>query len=381
VKRLALVVVMACSSAPDPVAPLPTTPVDAPVVDAPAPAPAPAPVDAVPAVTTPTAAKPRPWLKGNTHTHAKPSGDSTTPIPEVIAWYEAHGYDFIALTDHNRVSEVDADTTGKPYVRNPTTATGLIVLSGIELTFNPDVCLPQDPGMKCRIHANGLGVTKRPVDKLEWADRQTDQRVAMYERALTTIADLGGLAQLNHPQWQWGMTSDVLNALALRGFKLVEIENRQFDNWNAGDGLHPSTEALWDAALTAGIELWGVASDDAHHYQADGGGRYPAGGGWVMVRAERDPAAILAALAAGEFYATTGVTLSRAEAEAGELVVEVDPSSPGEHAIAFYSQGQLVHAVVARSARVAIPRGGYVRAVVRRQTDGAKAWVQPARVR
>ena len=54
------------------------------------------------------APQPVEWLRGSTHVHALPSGDSKVPIADVMAWYAAHGYDFIVLTDHNRVSEVDA---------------------------------------------------------------------------------------------------------------------------------------------------------------------------------------------------------------------------------------------------------------------------------
>ena len=39
----------------------------------------------------------------------------------------------------------------------------------------------------------------------------------------------------------------------------------------------------------------------------------PAGGGWIMVDAPRDPRAILAAIEEGRFYASTGVVLARAE--------------------------------------------------------------------
>jgi hypothetical protein len=347
---------VACSSSPTPITPVPL------------PLPLPPPPDAAVAVVIPDAAPaPLPWLKGSTHVHARPSGDSKTEIADVIAWYEKHGYDFIVLTDHNRVSEYAGDTTGKVAVHAP--PTGLIVLAGIELTFNPSVCLPQDLGTKCRIHVNGLGVTARPVDKVEWADRKTELRIDMYARGLDEVTQLGGIAQLNHPQWEWGMQPDLL----------IEIANAQFTNWNVGDAVHPSVESLWDSALSAGQELWGVASDDAHQYQEDGGGRYPAGGGWVMVHAARDPDAIKAALAAGRFYASTGVTLARAEGIHDELVVEVDAASPGDHTITFIANGVLVNAVAARSARAVIPAGGYVRAVVRRTADGAMAWVQPAR--
>ncbi|MBA2538335.1 MAG: CehA/McbA family metallohydrolase, partial [Deltaproteobacteria bacterium] len=266
------------------------------------------------------------WLRGSTHVHAKASGDSKTPIPDVIAWYEAHGYDFIAITDHNQVSELDTaiDTTGKPWLRDP--SRGLIVLSGIELTQNANGCLPAgDASGKCRIHVNLIGTTARPRAKLKgWLDNTEKQRLVLYGNALAAAKPLGGIAQLNHPQWFWGMNPDLLVELAKRGVVLYEVWNRAFAKWNVGDSTHPSTEALWDAALARGATLWGVAADDAHHY--DGGGKYPAGGAWVMVKARRDPQAIVDALAAGRFYASTGVSLARAETERGELVVEIAQS-------------------------------------------------------
>jgi hypothetical protein len=314
------------------------------------------------------------WLKGSTHVHAKPSGDSSEPIDKVIAWYEAHGYDFIALTDHNRVTEVAGDTSGQIAVRAP--ASGLIVLAGIELTHNPSGCMPPgDKSKKCRIHVNVLGVTARPVGKLEWAERHSHERIDMYQAALVTAKTLGGsVVQINHPQWYWGMTGDLLGEVAHRGAQLVEVANVQFGKWNAGDVDHPSTEALWDAALVKGATIWGVASDDAHDYEGHHG-KYPAGGGWVVVKARRDPQAILAALAAGHFYASTGVVLTRAEVDAGELVVEAEP---GTYTIEWIENGKQVDTVKARSARRALPQSGYVRAVVTRD-DGKRAWVQPAR--
>jgi hypothetical protein len=335
-----------------------------------------APIDAMPPDAA-AAQSPEVWLRGNTHVHAKPSGDSREPIPNVIAWYEQHGYDFIALTDHNRVSEVDPGTTrGKPWVR--ASATGLIVLAGIELTHNPSDCVPKGDD-KCRIHVNAIGVTGRPDAKLEWAERRSNQRVDMYNAAIVATRALGGsLVQINHPNWHWGMTPEVMVEVARRGARLVEIANSQFASWNAGDKDHPSVETIWDAALAKGVELWGVASDDAHDYAADGSGKYPAGGGWIMVKARRDPQAILDALYAGHFYASTGVTLARAEADADELVVEVAPGTSNTYTISFIENGKLVATVNGPSGRRQVPLTGYVRAVVTRD-DGKKAWVQPVR--
>jgi hypothetical protein len=317
------------------------------------------------------------WLKGSTHVHARASGDSSEPNARVIAWYEEHHYDFIVLTDHNRVTELDAsgDTHGQITLRDP--RAGLIVFSGIELTHNPIGCMPVgDPSRNCRIHVNLLGPLARPGGRLEWAERRSHARVDMYRAAMAAQAALGGLAQINHPQWLWGMTPELLVELAHRGMPLVEIANSAFSKWNAGDTTHPSTEALWDAALVRGATLWGVASDDAHDYQ--GHGKYPPGGGWIAVHARRDPRAILAALAAGRFYASDGVVLDRAEVEGDDLVVAVDPAASGGYTIDFIENGRRVASLPGRVGRRTVPAVGYLRAVVTRD-DGRHAWVQPAR--
>jgi hypothetical protein len=316
------------------------------------------------------------YLKGSTHVHAAPSGDSRTHVPGVIAWYEAHGYDFIVLTDHNRVTRIDADVG--PAVRFPDK--GLVVLAGIELTYNPGACdpPPPEPDGRCRIHVNGLGVLTRPEGKIEWADRKATTRIGMYRAALRWIEAAGGIVQINHPQWHWGTSSELLAMLAGEGVHLVEIANVQFARWNAGDAKRPSMEQLWDAVLTAGGTMWGVATDDAHDYAPDGSGKYPAGGGWIMVDAPREPSAIRAAIDAGRFYASTGVILTRAEVF--EDMLEVDVAGGEAHVIRFIGAGGLtISEVTGTSGRLPLTGlRGYVRVVVERK-DGARAWVQPVR--
>jgi hypothetical protein len=360
VKRALFVAILGCSS-PD--TQRTTTPSIAQIVADAAAAVIADTADATPAVAT---ISEEVWLRGTTHVHAQPSGDSGTPVVEVIQWYVQHRYDFIVLTDHNRVT--------------PAQSAQLIVIPGIELTHNRKGCEPAgDDSGNCRIHVNALGVTARPEGKLEWTDYSEKQRAPLYQKAFLVARGLGAsVIQINHPQYYWGMTADVMNAIG-KDAQLVEIANQQFNKWNDGDATHLSTEALWDAALASGIMIWGVATDDAHDYQTDGGGKYPAGGGWVMVKARRDPAAILAALAAGRFYSSTGVTLSRAERVGDELVVEVAAGTPNQHTIVFIENGKTVATSNGPNARRAIPRTGYVRAVVVRD-DGKKAWVQPVRL-
>jgi hypothetical protein len=318
------------------------------------------------------------WLRGSTHVHAAPSGDSTTPIPDVIRWYEQHNYDFIFLTDHNKVSELGSgyDTHGQVAIRAP--ARGLIVLAGVELTHNPVGCEPPgDKSKRCRIHINALGVTERPTGKIDWAPRRTHDRVTKYQAAFDTARRLGAaLIQINHPQWFWGMTPAVLVELCHRGATLFEIANIQFAKWNAGNADHPSTEALWDDALASGALLWGVASDDAHSY-GKAKGPWPAGGAWIEVKARRDPQAIVDAIGRGRFYSSTGVELARADVDGGDLVVEVAPGQAATTTV-WIENGHEVDRVAGATARRALPQAGYLRAVVQRD-DGARAWVQPAR--
>jgi hypothetical protein len=359
----ALAVLAGCAGAPRPSEPAPPPPIDAGP-------------DAIAIAAPPPLPPPPRWLRGSTHVHAAPSGDSTTDPAAVIAWYRDHGYDFFVLTDHNRVTTVAPAGLGRLATDDDPAAP--LVLAGIELTYNPAVCdaPPPPPGGKCRIHVNALGVTGRPDGKLAWADRAATTRRAMYAAALAATATLGGLAQLNHPGWHWGLTPDLLGALAADGVVLFELANVQFTRWNVGDPEHPGLEAQWDLALGAGATVWAVASDDAHSY--DGHGKYPAGGGWVMVDAARDADAIIGALAAGRFYASTGVTLARAAAYGDDLVVEV-AGDPAGHTIAFVVDGAVVARHPGPLARHPIPpAGSYVRATVTR-ADGAQAWVQPVR--
>jgi hypothetical protein len=140
--------------------------------------------------------------------------------------------------------------------------------------------------------------------------------------------------------------------------------------------------------LTAGGDVFGTATDDAHHYYdartvgASGHDVFPGDLGFVMVHAEKQPAAIRAALQRGDFYASTGVLLRRVEAGPDRLEIEVDDRSPGTHRFAFIGAGgKVLSRAQGRRATFSLTaaQGGYVRALIE---DGAghRAWTQPIRV-
>src|SRR5688572_6489588 len=46
------------------------------------------------------------WYKGQLHTHTLNSDGDSTP-DDVVRWYREHGYNFVAITDHNYLTSID----------------------------------------------------------------------------------------------------------------------------------------------------------------------------------------------------------------------------------------------------------------------------------
>lgn len=328
--------------------------------------------DAPAAPAAPVVASPG-WLKGQLHLHSNASGDSETPPEQVARWYAAHGYDFIVFTDHNRVTEV-------PGVGE------MLVMPGVELTQNLEVCDPPPPAnMQCLLHVNALAVDMGRLDAAAAIEEpRSVDRVARYEHGMRVTEALGGVAQLNHPNFHLAATQDDLLRLARSGLRLFEVANEAWDSNNEGDATHPSTEAMWDHVLGQGVRLYGTATDDAHHYddaervRAAGKSVFTGDLGFVMVRAARDPAAIRDALARGEFYASTGVVLEDVSFADGVLEVRVSPTSEGPVEVRFIADGAVVKTTRESVARYDTTKREhtYVRATV---VDGQRhtAWVQP----
>jgi hypothetical protein len=317
------------------------------------------------------------FLKGQLHLHTNNSGDSATPPADAVRWYAAHGYDFIVVTDHNRIT-VEHSTPS------------MLVIPGVELTQNVEHCVPPPPvGLRCLLHVNALFVTPPPDGRIPASPATGPSRFELYHRALETTRRLGGIAQLNHPNFHYAADAPLVALLARDGLILLEIANRSWDSNDVPDDKsRPSSEAIWDAVLTAGGDVFGTATDDAHHYYdaRDAGARgrdvFPGDLGFVMVRAEKQPAAIRAALARGDFYASTGVLLGRVDRVGDRLEIEVDGRSPGAHRFTFVGAGgRVLSRAQGRAASFALDaaRGGYVRAVIE-DAAGRRAWTQPVHV-
>lgn len=259
------------------------------------------------------------WVKGNTHAHTRNSDGNESPR-RVMRWYLDHDYQFLAISDHDVVTDVtylDSD-------RND----DFILIPAMEITRSLG---------PLRIHVNALNPQRAiPTAAVGRTAAETLQNSVDAARAA------GAVPQVNHPQWRWSLTAE--DMLALRGARLFELLNVNRDSNNFAAGGKPGTEELWDTLLSQGMVLYGVASDDTHDYLGDFtlGLSYP-GKGWVMVRvAELTPDAVCAALEKGDFYASTGVELADVRVTDKEYRLTITPLGDTTYTTRFIGRNGVV---------------------------------------
>ena len=296
------------------------------------------------------------WYKGNTHTHTINSDGDSTP-DEVTKWYREHGYQFLVLTDHNVFTPVDALNTLFGVEEQ------FLVIKGEEIT---------DPLNGKPLHINGLDVNTRV------APQGGTSVVDVLQRDVDAIRAAKGIPHINHPNFGWAITRDELQQV--RNYRLLEIYNGHPRVNNLGGGGVPGMEEVWDALLSNGTLVYGIAVDDAHTFKDPWNTSMPLPGrGWVVVRAPRlEARAILDALERGEFYASTGVALADYQVTARQMTVKVDAASFAKYRVQFIGKGgRVLRESLEPSATYDI-RGdeGYVRARVL-ESNGRMAWCQP----
>ena len=308
----------------------------------------------------PPAPAPR-WWKGNLHTHTFWSdGDD---FPEMVAeWYRTHGYHFLALSDHNLVQQGRrfdkeaalvkkggaevvtryVDRFGSDWVeRRGSGADAEIRLKPLDefralveergrfILLPAEEISDSAEGVPVHINATNLRDPLPPA-----GGRSVSETISANLRAVEEQATKAGreiLAHLNHPNFGWAVTAeDLAHAVLERHF---EVHNGHPAVNQLGDDDHPSIERVWDIANTIRLvalgapPLYGIATDDSHHYHGRPSGARP-GRGWTMVRATHlTPEHLVRALRAGDAYASTGVTLRDVRFDPGtrRLRVEIEP--------------------------------------------------------
>ena len=302
------------------------------------------------------------WWKGNLHTHTFWSDGDDFP-ESVVAWYKDHGYHFLALSDHNVLSEgerwVDAEkhSNGRvvaalpkyrgrfgPWVEEKTAGDRPMVrlkpLSEFRSLFeHPGRFLMiqseeiTDKYDKLPVHLNATNLREliKPQGGNSIVEVLQNNVNAVLEQRRRTGQPM--FVHINHPNFGWGLKPEDL--IGIKGEKFFEVYNGHSGVRNYGDKDHVSTERMWDIVLAArltqpgGEILYGLGTDDAHNYHQFGVGKVNPGRGWVMVRARHLTAeAIVAAMERGDFYASTGVRLRDVGSNGRRVAVCIDPE-PG----------------------------------------------------
>lgn len=314
---------------------------------------------AVSAATTParqeSAASGR-WYKGNTHTHTLNSDGDSTP-DEVVRWYREHGYAFVILTDHNYLTSVD----GLNALHGADDK--FLVIKGEEVT---------NSFAKKPLHINGLNTSTRV------GPQGGSSLVDVLQRSVDAIRHANGIPHINHPNYEWAITRDEL--LQVSNYRHVEIFNGHPRVNNVGGGGVPGMEEVWDAMLSSGRTVYGLAVDDAHTFKDPGNPDVPGPGrGWIVVRAPRlDLTAIMGAIERGDFYASTGVELTDYQASAKRIAVTVKATAVSKYRVQFIGKGGRLLKEALEPVATYEPRGdeGYVRVRVL-ESNGRTAWCQP----
>lgn len=332
------------------------------------------------AAQTPEAAASPRWFKGNLHTHSLWSdGDD---YPEMIAdWYKRAGYHFLGISDHNVVQ------VGTRWfeLKAPVSIGGTVnqrgggpVLDKYVRRFGPD-------WVEVREEAGKRSVRLKPLEEyrslLEESGRflmiPSEEITSSWKRPKTaTTPEMGGpvhinitnprelvppsdadnavtvmdrvleaveaqrtktgqpmFAHINHPNFRYGITAEEMAEVKRQRF--FEVYNGHPGVINDGDETHLSMDAMWDLMLTRRLAelglgvVYGVGTDDSHHYHQIGLGKSNTGRGWVMVRAKHLTAeSMVKAMEAGDFYASSGVELTDVRREGNELAVTIK-AEPG----------------------------------------------------
>ncbi len=299
------------------------------------------------------------WFKGNLHTHSLWSdGDA---YPEVIVdWYKTNGYHFLTLSDHNIIQDGERWTNlntnrggtnafanyvnrfGANYVEQRTNDTGaaevrLKTFSEFRSRFDEKnkflLMLGEelsDRYLSSPVHMGAINV--REVIKPQGGTSvfnviQNNVDALMAQRKKTGQPMF---LHLNHPNFQWGVTAE--DIMHVKGEKFFEVYNGHSSVRNDGDETHASTDRIWDILLTKRLgelklePLFGLGTDDSHHYKTFAADKSNPGRGWIMVHAKDLSAkSLIAAMEAGEFYASSGVQLNKVERNRKSYVIEIQP--------------------------------------------------------
>lgn len=306
------------------------------------------------------------WQKGNLHTHSFWSDGNDFP-EMIIQWYKNQGYQFIALSDHNTIAKQERwyelskrDIENKvlekyenaygDWVETQTDSTGVRVRLK---TFDEYRSKLEEPGRflivkseevtssyeKKPIHINVTNVQEKIEPVKGSSVVEIMQKTLDLVHAQREKLGIPMFAHINHPNFGYGISTEDLKKL--NGERFFELYNGHPAVNNAGNDEYDSTEIMWDLVNIHYLDqgkplLYGIATDDSHHYHNFTADLSNTGRGWVMVNSKKlETSSLIEAMEKGDFYASTGITIKKYVVTKNQIRVKVEPEQGVHYEILF----------------------------------------------
>jgi hypothetical protein len=273
--------------------------------------------------------------------------DGITSPEDLVKFYIESGYDFLSITDHGKVTNIDE-------LEN----TELLMIPGEEL------CVGQTH-VSTFYHIVGLGIEKTlPFNDFE--------RNLNPQKVIDYINHQGGISILAHPYWSGMNQKDML---AISGYHGVEIYNTTCD-YERNRGL---SAVHIDGIIKQGRKPFIFATDD-HHGSKRPLIPFDAGIAWINVKANKlSKESIISSIQKGLFYSSTGPEIK-------EIIIEDEGTihlkcTPAKH-ITFASSpaaGRKLHAEnepLTEATYEGEPSESYLRIEIT-DYEGKTAWSNP----
>jgi hypothetical protein len=273
------------------------------------------------------------WIRGNLHGHSREhSGCSSVPLDDGIERYLAAGAGFLAVTDHDHVTDLSAARARYP---------GIAFLEGFEHSCAENVLF--------------IGEQVPPLHRLSMAGA-----LAAADGLLTVVCH--PRPRLRDDYW----TVEKILALSPRPTGIEVYNGHYIDTHSVLNRTNPLYTDTWDGVLSRGARMWGYANDDFHNPP-------DFGRAWNMAWVEAPtPSAVLAALASGRCYGTTGLLLESITVEGERLAVRLAGDAEGR----FVGPcGRVLARSEGREFAWRHDGGAYVR--FEAQGDAGMLWLQP----
>ncbi len=280
------------------------------------------------------------WYKGNIHTHTTDSDGELSP-KEVISLYKNKGYDFLSITDHNKL-------TYSAKLKKE----GLCLIPGEEINGGKSI-------IGTLFHIIALNIKKEII---------IDKEKTTAQQIINKIRKEKGEVIIAHPYWSGLTFSDLY---PLRNYLGIEIFNSDC-LYSIGRG---ESSVHWDNLLAKDKQIFGFAVDDAHRYSDIKYRPMDMGKGWIMVKA-LNKNLIMDSIKKGLFYSSSGPLIKNLSIEKKIIKVETSPVSSITF-VSFPTKGKRLTASLINQAEYKIK--GDEKYIRIRCTDkfGKKAWTNP----